>query len=64
MNHLFPDLPEGLLLTLGQLIPEFTLVGSFARDYWVHTIAGLPRGARTLDVDIAILVPSIDAYRK
>ena len=49
MNHLFPDLPEGLLQTLGELVPEFTLVGSFARDYWVHTIAGLPRGARTLD---------------
>lgn len=50
MTHLFPDLPEGLLQTLGELVPEFTLVGSFARDYWVHTIAGLPRGTRTLDV--------------
>lgn len=41
MTHLFPDLPDGLLQTLGELVPGFTLVGSFARDYWVHTIAGM-----------------------
>lgn len=57
------ELPEGLLHTLSAVIPDFTLVGSFARDYRVHTIAGLPRVAQTLDVDIAILVPSMTDYR-
>lgn len=49
---------------LQTLVPDLTPVGSFARDYWVHTVAGLPRGAQTLDVDIAILVPSIHEYRE
>ena len=57
------ELPEGLLHTLSAVIPDFTLVGSFARDHRVHTIAGLPRVAQTLDVDIAILVPSMTDYR-
>lgn len=64
MNRPLNDLPEGLLPALREVLPEFTLVGSFARDYRVHTVAGLPRVARTLDVDISILVPSIAEYRR
>ena len=55
--------PERLLRTLSDAIGDFTPVGSFARDYLVHDVAGLPRGAQTLDVDIAILVASMTDYR-
>lgn len=64
MTAEFSALPPGLLQTLSRVIPEYTLVGSFARDYRVHNVAGLPRGARTLDVDISILVTSLDDYRE
>ncbi len=55
-------LPETLLQTLSDAVGDFTLVGSFARDHLVHDVAGLPRVAQTLDVDIAILVPSMAEY--
>ncbi len=64
MSVPFTDLPEALLCELRRVVPEFTLVGSFARDYWVHSVAGLPRGARTVDVDVTILVSSMAHYRE
>ncbi len=60
----FPEFPERLLTVLNGLIPEFTLIGSFARDYRVRNVAGLPEVAQSLDVDIAILVPSLTEYRE
>lgn len=64
MTEAFSALPVGLLRTLSRVVPGYTLVGSFARDYRVHDVAGLPRGARTLDVDISILVSSLAEYRE
>lgn len=55
--------PHSVLDELEDVLGDFTLVGSFARDYWVHDVAGLPRGARTQDVDITILVSSLTEYR-
>lgn len=60
----FPEFPERLLTVLNGLVPDFTLVGSFARDYRVRNVAGLPEVAQSLDVDIAILVPSLAEYRE
>lgn len=64
MTESFSALPAGLLQSLSQIIPEYTLVGAFARDYRVHNVAGLPLVARTLDVDISILVASLADYRE
>lgn len=64
MTEGFSALPAGLLQSLSRVVPEYTLVGAFARDYRVHTVAGLPLGARTLDVDISILVSSLADYRE
>lgn len=64
MNADLAGLPTGLLAELQRVIPDFTLVGSFARDYRVHVEAGLPPGDQTLDVDVAILVPTLGAYRE
>lgn len=57
-------LPLSVIAEVETLAPEVTLVGSFARDYWVHYVAGLPLGAQTLDVDVTILVKSMAEYRK
>lgn len=62
MSEPIPGLPEGLVLTLRQTLPDFTLIGALARDYHLHTVAGLPTGSATKDVDVSILVPSLDAY--
>lgn len=64
MTEAFSALPAGLLQSLSRVIPEYTLVGAFARDYRVHTVAGLPLGAQTLDVDISILVSLLADYRE
>lgn len=56
-------LPFAVLAELQAVAPDITLVGSFARDYWVHDVAGLPRGALTLDIDVTILVTSMSEYR-
>lgn len=64
MTEAFSALPAGLLHSLSQMIPEYTLVGAFARDYRVHNVAGLPLVARTLDVDISILVTSLADYHE
>lgn len=45
MSEPIPGLPEGLVLTLRQTLPDFTLVGALARDYHLHTLAGLPAGS-------------------
>ncbi|HEX8973534.1 hypothetical protein [Oryzihumus sp.] len=64
MNVADPGLlPVGVLKELSDVVPEMALVGSFARDYWIHTVAGLPLGAQTMDVDITILVSSMEEYR-
>ena len=39
------------------------MIGFFARDYRVHTVAGLERPAQTLDVDVAVLGDSWEDYR-
>ena len=57
-------LPFSIVAELQAIVPELTLVGSFARDYWVHYVAGLPMGALTLDVDVTILVQSMAEYRE
>lgn len=57
-------LPFSVLAEIEELVPELTLVGSFARDYWVHYVAGLPLGALTLDIDVTILVTSMAEYRE
>jgi predicted nucleotidyltransferase len=57
-------LPLSVLAEIQTLVPELTLVGSFARDYWVHYVAGLPLGAQTLDVDVTILVKSMTEYHE
>ncbi|MGL5928840.1 MAG: hypothetical protein ACRCY8_07895 [Dermatophilaceae bacterium] len=57
-------LPVGLLREIQDHAPGIALVGSYARDYWVHGIAGLPVVARTLDVDVTVLVASMDEYRQ
>lgn len=57
-------LPFSVLAEVQALVPELTLVGALARDYWVHYVAGLPVGAQTLDVDVTILVKSMAEYRE
>lgn len=57
-------LPFSVLAEIQAIVPELTLVGSFARDYWVHHVANLPIGAQTLDVDVTILVKSMAEYRE
>ena len=57
-------LPFSVVAEVQTFVPELILVGSFARDYWVHYVAGLPIGALTLDVDVTILVKSMDEYRE
>lgn len=39
------------------------LMGAHARDHVVGTNAGLPGGRITADLDLAIAVPSIDAFK-
>lgn len=56
-------LPDRLLRELDDVVGAYTLVGSFARDYWIHDVCGMPRGADTKDVDISILVSSFTSYR-
>ncbi|WP_262851389.1 hypothetical protein [Mumia quercus] len=56
-------LPVSILDELCAHVTGFALIGSFARDYWVHGVAGLAPGALTLDVDITILVGSMEEYR-
>lgn len=57
-------LPVSLLEELRAHLTGFALIGSFARDYWVHGVAGLSPGALTLDVDITILAGSMEEYRE
>lgn len=65
MSDVSPSaLPFSVLAELTAVVPELTLVGSFARDYWVHYVAGLPLGAATLDIDVTILVASLNEYRE
>ena len=56
-------LPFGVLRQILAVAPDAVLVGSFAREYWVHHHAGLPRGPKTGDVDVSIAVESMDHYR-
>lgn len=57
-------LPFSVVAEVQAFAPELILVGSFARDYWVHYVAGLPLGALTLDIDVTVLVSSMAEYRE
>lgn len=57
-------IPREVLLRLADAIGEFMVIGSFARDHWVHDVAQLPKGAQTIDLDVTIAVATFDEYHQ
>ncbi len=53
-----------VLRALTTVLPVPTVIGSFARDYWALCVADVNRVAVTLDVDVTILVDTLQEYRR
>ena len=56
-------LPEDAVQAILARHHDAILMGAHARDHVVGTNAGLAGGRRTSDLDLAIAVPSIDAFK-
>lgn len=56
-------LPEDAVTAILARYGDAMLMGAHARDHVVGTNAGLAGGRRTSDLDLAIAVPSVDAFK-
>lgn len=57
-------LPISVLAELAERFGEFMIIGAHARDRIVHDLAGLALSRLTHDLDLAIAVPSMEAFHQ